>query len=85
MLGTVSLHREEKEYSILRQSRYHEAAKEYEGQKSWQSRYHEAAEKKSLFAAFRQLGRTQDKERNEREKKKWYCEFTTIASALDIC
>ena len=34
-----------------------------------QSRYHEAAEKRSLFAAFRQLGRTQDKERNEREKK----------------
>ena len=43
--------------------------KSTKGSRSWQSRYHEAAEKRSLFAAFRQLGRTQDKERNEREKK----------------
>ena len=69
---------------VLRQSRYHEAAKEYEGQRSWQSRYHEAAEKKSLFAAFRQLGKTQDKERNEREKKNFGDSPTMLAQILRI-
>ena len=50
-------------------SRYHEAAKSTKGKGPGKA-VTMRQPKTRVFAAFRQLGKTQDTERNEREKKK---------------